>query len=169
MKPRRAGAYKVQKDHYPDYAPESLPAAGSAPPPTSAPLIHVRPGVTELRHQAEPPGTAWSHGSPVSFPDPGHTLTGFTTPKRERVPWRTAGTGIASLGTPAVIWMVCPVLGVVIAAVEAATMLTVIGAALFGTQARSERAFRLLRWLGNRPEPSSTEARPPACSPQAER
>jgi hypothetical protein len=31
--------------------------------------------------------------------------------------------------------------------------LTVIAVALFGSQALSERAFRLLRWFGNRPEP----------------
>jgi hypothetical protein len=32
-------------------------------------------------------------------------------------------------------------------------MLTIIGTALFGNSALSERAFRLLRWLGNRAEP----------------
>jgi hypothetical protein len=106
MKPRQAAAYKAQKDHSPDYAPESLPAASSAPIPTSAPLIYARPVGSWLRRQAEPPGTAWSHGSPVPLPDPDHTLTGFTTSKAERVRWRTVGTGIASLGTPAVIWIV---------------------------------------------------------------
>ena len=34
-----------------------------------------------------------------------------------------------------------------------AVALTVIAVALFGSQALSERAFRLLRWFGNRPEP----------------
>ncbi len=44
-------------------------------------------------------------------------------------------------------------LGVVIAGVEFAVVLTVIFAALFGSSDLSERAFRLLRWIGNRPEP----------------
>jgi hypothetical protein len=164
MKPRRANGHKVRKDHSPEYAPESLNAAGSAPTPTSALLIHGRPAATWPRHQAKPPRTAWSHGSPVPFPDADHPATGFTTSKRERVPWRTVGTGIASLGTPAVFWIVCPVLGVVIAAIEAAAMLTIIGTALFGSQALSERAFRLLRWLVNRPEPPSPAPGPPARS-----
>jgi hypothetical protein len=33
--------------------------------------------------------------------------------------------------------------------------LTVIGTALFGSQELSERAFRLLRWIANRPEPTA--------------
>jgi hypothetical protein len=32
-------------------------------------------------------------------------------------------------------------------------ILTVLGTALFGSETLSERAFRLLRWMGNRPEP----------------
>ena len=73
------------------------------------------------------------HGSPASFPDADHQATGFTTRQSERVPWRTVGTDITSLGTPALIWIVCPVLGVVIAASKTATMLTIIGTALFGS------------------------------------
>ena len=49
--------------------------------------------------------------------------------------------------------MLHPLLGEVLTVVELATMLIVLGTALFGTQTLSERAFRLLRWLGNRPEP----------------
>lgn len=37
--------------------------------------------------------------------------------------------------------------------VELGMFLTVLGTALFGSETLSERAFRLLRWLGNRPEP----------------
>jgi hypothetical protein len=32
-------------------------------------------------------------------------------------------------------------------------MLVITGTALFGSQAVSERAFRLLRWITNQPEP----------------
>jgi hypothetical protein len=61
--------------------------------------------------------------------------------------------GLASVGAPAGIAAVRPLFGEVIAAIEVAVMLVIIGTALFGSQALSERAFRLLRWIGNRPEP----------------
>ena len=37
--------------------------------------------------------------------------------------------------------------------IEIAVALTVIAVAQFGSKARSERAFRLLRWFANHPEP----------------
>jgi hypothetical protein len=49
--------------------------------------------------------------------------------------------------------MVYPFIGIGIAAVELAVALTVFGTALFGSRELSERAFRLLRWISNRPEP----------------
>ncbi len=49
--------------------------------------------------------------------------------------------------------MLNPLLGEVIVITEIVVALTVIAIALFGSQALSERAFRLLRWFGNRPEP----------------
>ena len=49
--------------------------------------------------------------------------------------------------------MLHPLLGGVIAITEIAVVLTVIAVALFGSKTLSERAFRLLRWFGNRPEP----------------
>ena len=76
-----------------------------------------------------------------------------TTPARERVPWRPAVASAASLGTPVGIGMLHPLLGEVIAITEIVVALTVIAVALFGSQALSERAFRLLRWFSNRPEP----------------
>jgi hypothetical protein len=72
---------------------------------------------------------------------------------RAYAPWFTVGAGIASLGTPVGIGVLHPVLGVFIAIVEMVAVLTIIGTALFGSQALSERAFRLLRWIGNRSEP----------------
>jgi len=47
------------------------------------------------------------------------------------------------------------VLGEVIAIIEVAVALTIIGIALFGSPALSERAFRLLRWIRDRPEPQA--------------
>lgn len=83
-------------------------------------------------------------------------------------PWRALGVGIASLGTPVGAGVAHLVLGELIAAVEVVVVFTITGTALFGSQALSERAFRLLRWLGNRPEPPSPVYRPPAHSSQAE-
>ena len=74
---------------------------------------------------------------------------------------------IASLGTPVGIAILHPMLGEIIAAIEVMMVLTIIGTALFGSPALSERAFRLLRWIGNRPEPPSPASGLPACSPQA--
>jgi len=69
------------------------------------------------------------------------------------VPWRPAVTSVASLGSAVGIGVLHPLLGEVIAITEIVVALTVIAVALFGSQALSERAFRLLRWFGNRPEP----------------
>ena len=54
---------------------------------------------------------------------------------------------------PVGIGMLHPLLGEVIAITEIAVVLTVIAVALFGSKTLSERAFRLLRWFGNRAEP----------------
>jgi hypothetical protein len=70
-----------------------------------------------------------------------------------RVPWRSFGTGAVSIGTPLAAAALHLLLGEVIVGVELAVILTVLGTALFGSQTLSERAFRMLRWLGNRPEP----------------
>lgn len=43
-------------------------------------------------------------------------------------------------------------LGSAIAIMELAVALTIIGANMFGDLELSERAYRLLRWTGNRPE-----------------
>lgn len=70
-----------------------------------------------------------------------------------RVSWRSVGAGMVSVGTPVGISILHPLLGELLAVIELAMILTVLGTALFGSQTLSERAFRLLRWLGNRPEP----------------
>jgi len=93
-----------------------------------------------------PPGRDGS-GEPASSP------FAAPLPARERVPWRPAVTGAASLGTAVGIGMLHPLLGEIIAITEIVVTLTVIAVALFGSKALSERAFRLLRWFGNRPEP----------------
>jgi hypothetical protein len=69
------------------------------------------------------------------------------------VPWRAAGIGLTSLAAPVSIAAVAQLPGEIAAAVELLAMLAIIGTALFGSQTLSDRAFRLLRWIRNRPEP----------------
>jgi hypothetical protein len=64
---------------------------------------------------------------------------------------------VVSIGTPLGAAVLRPLLGEVVTAVELVVILTVLGTALFGNQTLSERAFRLLRWLGNRPEPPTPD------------
>ena len=68
-------------------------------------------------------------------------------------------TAAALLGTPVGIGIFDPTLGELIASIEIVVALTVIAVALFGSQALSERTFRLLRWFGNRPEPPAPTRR----------
>jgi hypothetical protein len=93
-----------------------------------------------------PPGRDDS-GEPVSPP------AAASLPTRERVPWRPTVAGAASLGAPVGIGLLHPLFGEIMGGAEGVVALTVIAIALFGSQALSERAFRLLRWFGNRPEP----------------
>lgn len=85
---------------------------------------------------------------------------------REHLPWRSVAAGATVLGTSVGIGVVLhPMLGEIVAIVELVVALTIIGAALFGSTALSERAFRLLRWIGNRPEPPApTSGRRPGRS-----
>jgi hypothetical protein len=46
--------------------------------------------------------------------------------------------------------------------IELAVALTLIGTALFGSQALSDRAFRLLRWIANKPEPPAPDTSSPS-------
>jgi hypothetical protein len=54
--------------------------------------------------------------------------------------------------------MLNPMLGEIVAIIEFLVALTIIVTALFGSPDLSNRAFRLLRWIGNRPEPPAPEA-----------
>jgi hypothetical protein len=96
--------------------------------------------------------------SPPAVPDAGQEAGAGPARPGGRVPWRAAGLGLTSLGTPAGIGVAAPLLGQVAIGVELAVALTVVGTALFASQALSERAFRLLRWIANRPEPPGPAA-----------
>ena len=74
--------------------------------------------------------TACSPQAPSPDADP----AGAALPAvRERVPWRSAGTGVASLVTPVGIGVLHPLLGEVLAVIEVVVVLTIIGTALFGS------------------------------------
>lgn len=79
-------------------------------------------------------------------------------PPAGRVPWRQAGIGLTSIGTPVGIGITDPLLAVIVTATELAIALTIVGTALFSTQDLSDRAFRLLRWIAGRPEPPGPAA-----------
>ncbi len=79
-------------------------------------------------------------------------------PSQSAAPWRSVAASAAALGTPAGIGVLHPLLGEIVAIIELVMALTIIGAALFGSPDLSDRAFRLLRWIGNRPEPPGPEA-----------
>lgn len=101
----------------------------------------------------------------TSAPGTGQETPAGPPPVGRRVPWRTAGIGLTTVGTPAGIMAADPLLGQVAIVVELVLALAVIGTALFGSRALSERAFRLLRWVANRPEPPGpAAARRPAVS-----
>ncbi|KAA9379013.1 hypothetical protein F5972_12375 [Microbispora cellulosiformans] len=70
---------------------------------------------------------------------------------------RAAALAAAAATAPAAVWVVHPVLSTVIAGLGAAAGLAVVITALFGSDRFSERAFRLLRWLADRPEPSKRD------------
>lgn len=93
--------------------------------------------------------------SAASCPDSGEHAVGpdsSTPTEQKRAPWRSLASATA-LGTPAGIGMLHPMLGEILASGELVAVLTIIGTALFGSADLSDRAFRLLRWIGNRPEP----------------
>lgn len=92
--------------------------------------------------------------SPPAAPDAGQAAA---TPGG-RLAWRTAGIGLTSLGAPIGIGAADPLIGTMALVIELAVALTIIGTALFGSPALSERAFRLLRWIANRPEPPCPSA-----------
>jgi len=68
------------------------------------------------------------------------------------MPWRSLASATA-LGTPMGIGALHPIFGEIIAVSELTAGLTIIGTALFGSADLCDRAFRLLRWMANRPEP----------------
>ena len=98
--------------------------------------------------------TSRQNAAPSPDNGDGQATTDWAAPMvREQVPWRSVAASVTALGTPAGIGVLHPMLGEIVAIIELVVALTIIGTALFGSTALSDRAFRLLRWIGNRPEP----------------
>ncbi|MFI7538527.1 hypothetical protein [Streptosporangium sp. NPDC049376] len=66
----------------------------------------------------------------------------------ETHPGRRAAAVLAVAGVPAAVWAPQPIFGL-----PSLIAVTVVAVALFGSDRLSERAFRLLRWAADRPEP----------------
>lgn len=81
------------------------------------------------------------------------TRTSATRPRKTSLLPRSVGLGLGAVGAPTFSAFLDPILGQMLAVAEISTLLVIVFTALFATQHISERAFRLLRWCGDRPEP----------------
>lgn len=71
-----------------------------------------------------------------------------------RLPWRALGLGSSAIGGITAAYYSHPVVGLAIV-ICVASVAVIIATALFGPATTSDRAFRLLRWFANRPEPEA--------------
>ncbi len=78
-----------------------------------------------------------------------------------RLPWRALGLGSSALGGIAAVYYSYPLLSLVIVICVASVGVLTALTALFGSATTSDRAFRLLRWFTNRPEPKAPPPRSP--------
>ncbi|MFD0692380.1 hypothetical protein [Actinomadura fibrosa] len=83
-----------------------------------------------------------------------------STPER-RSSLRTATLTVGAVGAPALGYLVNPTPAVAEAVIEILVGLLIIFIILFGSDARAERAFRLLRMITNRSEPPGPDALEP--------
>jgi hypothetical protein len=82
-----------------------------------------------------------------------------------QLPWRVLGLCSPAVGGIAAVYDPHPLAGLIIviggvsvAVIVIVTTVIIIAAALFGSATTSDRAFRLLRWLANCPEPQVSPA-----------
>lgn len=74
-------------------------------------------------------------------------------PSSRGVPFGLATTILA---VPTGVALINPALAAILASAELALLLTVLLTAVYAPELISERAFRLLRWMTGRPEPTQT-------------
>jgi len=78
----------------------------------------------------------------------------MTTEEHAHTPHlRRAVVGVTTLGPPVGLAMLQPVLAAFVVVSEVLIIVMIAGTALFGSPELSNRAFRLLRWIGGRAEP----------------
>jgi hypothetical protein len=92
--------------------------------------------------------------SPINYKE-SHSQDDQDLAARKLIPWRPIGAAATSIGVPVGIGLLHPALGAAVFLVELAVSLIILGTALFGAKEYSERAFRLLRWFANHPEPDA--------------
>ena len=92
--------------------------------------------------------------SPINYKE-SHSQDDQDPAARKLIPWRPIGAAATSIGAPVGIGLLHPALGEAVFLVELAVSLIILGTALFGAKEYSERAFRLLRWFANHPEPDA--------------
>lgn len=66
------------------------------------------------------------------------------------------GLATTILAVPTGVALINPALAAILASAELTLLLTVLLTAVFASDPTSERAFRLLRWMTGRPEPTQT-------------
>ena len=75
---------------------------------------------------------------------------------------RPLGLGASAIGVPTLACFADTTLGITLFACELVLFTVVFLTALFGTSTVSDRAFRLLRWLADRPEHAGPKREPSA-------
>jgi hypothetical protein len=108
------------------------------------------------------PRPAQGSVTPTDRPDHDHqgarSEDGRGIQPRKLLPWRPIGAVVTSIGAPTGIGLLHPALGAAVFLVELALSVMILSTALFGAREYSERAFRLLRWIADRPEPEAPPA-----------
>lgn len=68
---------------------------------------------------------------------------------------RTAAASLSALVPPGALSVIHPAFAIALIFIEFGLCIAVVGTALYGSNTVSERAFRLLRWVANKPEPAA--------------
>lgn len=76
-------------------------------------------------------------------------------PRPGRPGLRQCTAGLGAIGVPSIACVAHSLLATVLVSTEAIGALAVLAAALIGSPTVSARAFRLLRWIADRPEPAA--------------
>lgn len=143
--------------------PAAPPDGGTpAPGPSEAPL---RPGSGKLTSHpsGEWPTSIPCRKRPLRSQPGGPARPEACRTAKEPHAWRSLGLAGAGLGADAGLAISSRDLGAVLALTEVTVLaviaLTILIAVLCGSDNTCERAFRLLRWLANRPEPPGARHR----------